>query len=483
MKQSFIYLMTLSLGLSMPVHAGDTFLKAPDAPKYETCELITHDNGNGGTFQTQDKVCLDRNTVLRRNYNAMVEAYNRSTRMISTDASTTVKPAVPQYETCTTVDNGNGGSYADWGCQSRNQAKEHDYNIQNSAWNTMQTQLAAANQQSLKSEAERQAAALQSSSATEALRIAADKNQQSAQKSSMAATITMALSVAAGVKFAITCIYPSVCQYPYLAASIAFAMMSAKNSRQANANENSGYSACQAQSSLSGSTGSCVSPTPYTTPKVDPTAITKNFDSSGNCIATEKTVCTTILSSLPAGTNIKDTIRGLSSFASAPPFKFNSDGTITGKNGKIYKPSDFTSAKSMMDAGFTADQASQAMAALGKSGSAIAPGLDKAKDDLKSTANADKLAAEFGGVSISGSGSGSGGGDKGAGSSSGTLGSHSIDGSGGAGSGSNDGRNPAGEGLTRDFNGEAIGSAGDDIFSMMNRRYKMKTAQDSFISN
>ena len=65
------------------------------------------------------------------------------------------------------------------------------------------------------------------------------------------------------------------------------------------------------------------------------------------------------------------------------------------------------------------------------------------------------------------------------------MGSHNIDGSGSGGghSGSNDGRNPAGEGLTRDFNGEAIGSAGDDIFSMMNRRYKMKTAQDSFISN
>jgi hypothetical protein len=43
-------------------------------------------------------------------------------------------------------------------------------------------------------------------------------------------------------------------------------------------------------------------------------------------------------------------------------------------------------------------------------------------------------------------------------------------------------REPAtAEGLAKDFNGELIGVAGDDIFKMMNRRYKLKTAQDSFI--
>ncbi|MCC2679932.1 MAG: hypothetical protein K0R29_2508, partial [Pseudobdellovibrio sp.] len=38
------------------------------------------------------------------------------------------------------------------------------------------------------------------------------------------------------------------------------------------------------------------------------------------------------------------------------------------------------------------------------------------------------------------------------------------------------------EGLAKDFNGELIGVAGDNIWKMMNRRYKLKTAQDSFMN-
>jgi hypothetical protein len=37
------------------------------------------------------------------------------------------------------------------------------------------------------------------------------------------------------------------------------------------------------------------------------------------------------------------------------------------------------------------------------------------------------------------------------------------------------------EGLSKDFNGELIGVSGDDIFKMMNRRYRLKTDQDSFL--
>lgn len=43
-------------------------------------------------------------------------------------------------------------------------------------------------------------------------------------------------------------------------------------------------------------------------------------------------------------------------------------------------------------------------------------------------------------------------------------------------------RKPSAEGLTKDYNGDLIGAAGDDIFTMMNRRYKLKTEQDSFIA-
>ena len=44
-------------------------------------------------------------------------------------------------------------------------------------------------------------------------------------------------------------------------------------------------------------------------------------------------------------------------------------------------------------------------------------------------------------------------------------------------------RDPASaEGLAKDFNGDMIGVAGDDIFKMMNRRYKLKASQDNFIA-
>ena len=44
------------------------------------------------------------------------------------------------------------------------------------------------------------------------------------------------------------------------------------------------------------------------------------------------------------------------------------------------------------------------------------------------------------------------------------------------------GRGPSSEGLSRDFKGDLIGAAGDDIFSMMKRRYILKNEQDSFIA-
>lgn len=41
-------------------------------------------------------------------------------------------------------------------------------------------------------------------------------------------------------------------------------------------------------------------------------------------------------------------------------------------------------------------------------------------------------------------------------------------------------RKPSSAGLVKDFHGDMIGAAGDDIFTMMNRRYQLKNDQDSF---
>lgn len=475
MKQSLGTLVLLGLSLSLQAQTSmdqansGTYLKPPAAPQYETCGYITVDNGFGGAYQMADKECQARNAEKQRNYNAALEVYNRSTRIMSADASTTTKPAEPTYENCQTTDNGVGGYNYDYGCQQRNQQKQRDYNIQISAWNRMQQEEAQQNQAAQSEEQRRALAESQAQSTADALRKAQEQNQKAAKKSQQAASITQGISIAFGVSYAATCAAFGGCQTPLLVASMAFGLMSSKSSRQASQNVASGVSACQTQAQISATNSSdcsAMSNLPTT-----PTPLTSIFDANGNCIATDKSVCEQVTAGLPPGTNIKDVMKGASQFASTPPYKTNPDGSVTTKDGKTYKPSDFSSKEALMAAGLNAADASSVMAALGKSG--LKGILDKAKEDLKNASNG--KSTNFGGDTI---GSGAEISSASAGNASGALGSKAI------GDGLGDGkRNPAGAGLTRDFNGETIGAAGDDIFSMMNRRYKMKTAQDSFISN
>lgn len=484
MKQSLSTLIILGLSLSLQAQTSmdqannSTYLKPPAAPQYEVCGYVAVDNGYGGTYQVADQACRDRNAEKQRNYNAALESYNRQSRMMSSDASTTKKPEEPVYENCQTSDNESGGYRVDYACQQRNQQKQHDYSIQINAWNKMQQEQAQQNQAAQSEEQRRALAEAQAQSATEALRKAQEQNQKSAKKSQMAATITQGISIGFGVAFAASCAGAgATCNYGFLASSIAFGMLSSKSSRQASQNVASGVSACQTQAQLNSSgSGDCsaIANTPTT-----PTPITSVFDQNGNCIATDKNLCGQVEAGLPPGTNIKDVVKGASQFAMTPPFKTNPDGSVTMKNGKTLKPSDFASKEALMAAGLSADEASAAMASLGKAGLGLPKdALDKAKEDLKTASSGKKV--DFGGGEIGG-----GGGSESASSAnaSGALGSKSIGGGLAGGDGRDSKRNPAGAGLTRDFNGEAIGAAGDDIFSMMNRRYKMKTAQDSFISN
>lgn len=481
MKQSFGALATFLFSFSLYAQSSmdqansATYLKPPPAPQYETCGYIAVEARGGGTYQVQDQACQNRNAEKQRNYSAALEVYNRSTRMMSADASKSVKPVEPTYEDCKTTETGAGGYYMDYACQRRNQEKQRDYNIQMSGWNKMQEE-ESKNSQAAQSEEQRRALAeAQAASATEALRKAQEQNQKSANSSNKAATITQGLSIAAGVAFAVSCSGAgATCQYGFLAASIGFGMMSSKSSRQASQNMASAASACTTQAQLNAASSADCSAVANTPTGATP-LVPNVFDKDGNCVASDKSICDQIIAGLPAGTNIKDVVKGASTFASTPPYKTNPDGSVTTKDGKTFKPSDFSSKEALMAAGLSADQASAAMASMGKAGlGSLSSGVEKAKADLNS--HAKKI--DFGGGAIAGSSSeGAAAGME----ASGALSSKSI-----GGSGSRDGlgkRTPAGEGLTRDFNGESIGAAGDDIFSMMNRRYKMKTAQDTFISN
>jgi len=490
MKQSFAALAIL--GLSLSLHAegsmdqanSGTYLKPPAAPQYETCGYTTVENGHGGTYQVQDQACQNRNAEKQRNYSAALEVYNRSSRMLSADASKSSKPATPVYEDCKTTETGSGGYYMDYACQQRNQAKQNDYNIQMSGWNKMQEEESKTNQAAQSEEQRRALAEAQSASATEALRKAQEQNQKSASSSNKAATITQALSIASGVAFAVSCAGAgATCNYAFLAASIGFGMMSSKNSRQASQNVASAASACATQAQLNASSNTDCNAVANTQTGATP-LVPGVFNTNGECVASDKSICDKIIADLPAGTNIKDVVKGASTFAMTPPYKTNPDGSVTTKDGKTFKASDFNNKEALMAAGLSEEQAAAAMSSMGKAGlGSPSSGVEQAKADLKD-AHGKKI--DFGGGSISGSSS-EGSGAAGAGmEASGALSSKSIGGSAsGAGNGHNGlgKRNPAGEGLTRDFNGESIGAAGDDIFSMMNRRYKMKTAQDTFISN
>jgi hypothetical protein len=141
----------------------------------------------------------------------------------------------------------------------------------------------------------------------------------------------------------------------------------------------------------------------------------------------------------------------------------NADGTVKLKNGKNLGLSAFDSKKAMMDAGMSAAQADQMLAMMAK---------QKALGEL----NAKKmLAKENGSDSGDGLSAGAMAGTK-------TDGTGNGDAEGGLGKNVDKNRGLASEGLTKDFNGELIGARGDDIFKMMNRRYRLKASQDSFIT-
>ncbi len=133
-------------------------------------------------------------------------------------------------------------------------------------------------------------------------------------------------------------------------------------------------------------------------------------------------------------------------------------------NGKEFKASDFSSAESMLAAGLPKDLVGKVMAAVAK--------LEK--DATK------KLAAR---MPVGGFAEDSGGGA----ASASIAGAKGFDANTGASIGGAPrplARDPASvniAGLTKNFNGEAIGVAADSIFSMMTRRYKLKEKQNSFI--
>jgi len=295
---------------------------------------------------------------------------------------------------------------------------------------------------------------------------ARDQNNTAAGKYGISQMLTQIASMVALGKFAMTC-SSGTCNPAYLALGIAMAMFSQQAGQQKQSHNTAAYQACNLSNQVTNSQQNCgAAPGPFNYAGYPSNAVISPenlIDPNGQCIAAAD-ICNQITAGLPPGTSLRDYRRGVSEFASGKiPLKANPDGTFTNtKTGKTYSADDFKDAASMAAAGMSA--ADIAMANAMKNGmNSIAGSLDPSKDlkalngggeyeDAAARAAAAAAAAAAGDGTLNTNGLGK---DRGIASA---------------------------EGLAKDFNGELIGVAGDDIWKMMNRRYKLKTAQDSFMS-
>lgn len=302
---------------------------------------------------------------------------------------------------------------------------------------------------------------------SEAARQAAQRSQQANKDAKSAYQLSQLLSaVTSVVSFSMcTPASPTPC---ILGAFMAAQSLTAGN--QKNVQAEAARMSCETGNSYGATQVQCGSSPPV----IDNTRFPFNtepplneiVDNNGNCTGSAE-LCNDILRGLPPGTTLNDLSRGLSAFASGkPPAKIDKDGNISTNDGKKYPPGSLDEAGELQKAGLSPDQAKALLAAMGKSMGGDAAGAAKAGTGLDSLAGLDGLGGEDAGAKAGGIG--------------------------GAGNGEADGSEldadknkrkiAAAEGLAKDFNGELIGVAGDDIFKMMNRRYVLKVKQDSFMA-
>lgn len=260
----------------------------------------------------------------------------------------------------------------------------------------------------------------------------------------------------------------------FAAAGAAFLLLNGKANNQADQHAASANEACKTFNQLSSAQKDC-SGAGTTTQTIPP--VTTWYDNEGKCKATAPPECKNIAGTGSGSTTTK--IPSNCKDASGKPiscvtaglgsFKQNPDGSIkvkTPSGYKTYTIADFADKKSMMAAGLTAAQADALMDQLYGKNSILA----KAGLEAKDLAKQDKKFSDFGNV-----GSGTNVINLDETKNANKKFGEKLD-------PSADGRRPSSEGLTREFNGDLIGAAGDDIFTMMKRRYNLKAEQDTFIS-
>ena len=335
----------------------------------------------------------------------------------------------------------------------------------------------------VQTEADKKKAELNDKSATGSMSEIQSKNEGAQTLYKIAG---VALAGYAAMKFAqaASCGGPSMgsCIPPLVAAGAAFLLLSAKSNQQAGEHANAANEACKTYNQLSSEQKDCSAGSGGGGGGSIPPVITDIYSPDGKCLTTAPPGCKdlvgtgsgTSITKIP--TNCKDASGKAISCITAGmgAYKQNPDGSVTvkTKNGdKTYTAADFADKKAMMAAGMSAADADKLMDDLYGKNSALA----KAGLDAKALSDAAGKNKSLGDFTSGGSGSASvvnvdaskdahkKFGDK--------LGDSALA-----------DRRPSSEGLSRDFNGDLIGAAGDDIFSMMKRRYNLKNEQDTFIA-
>lgn len=388
-------------------------------------------------------LALTTSTVYGQTSQQMTNAQQQSMTMTTTGIQ---PPPPPNYSQCT-------GRTDEASCRQQVDAQ---YQSNLTYYNQVrQQELAAQQQQQLASQRLYNGAQ----------QAAADSRDQNQQASGAYGTSQMLTQVASMVAMGV---YASSggTNTAALALSIAMAIFSQQAGQQKQSHNTAAYQACSLSNQVTNAQQNCgAAPGPFNYagyPNNSTIPPENLINPNGQCIASPE-ICNQITAGLPPGTSLRDFRRGLAEFASGKGvLRANPDGTFTNtKSGRTYSANDFKDAASMAAAGMSPADialASNMKNGLGNIASAFDPNKDlKAMngggefEDAASQAAGAAAAAAAGDQALNNAG----------------FGNRNI---------------AAAEGLAKDFNGELIGVAGDDIWKMMNRRYKLKTAQDSFMN-
>lgn len=437
-----------------------------------TCQKVVspywNSNQGGSPPMVDDPACVkenNRRAQLRANARG---AQGMAARVSAGDGTDLVAPKAPAYN-CGSMDPHSSEYQA---CQSAYDAANRQYQKDLEVYNLAQKEIKEGQRDKENAALEEQ----KNKSAAATLAEIKAKNDQGKKEYDKTAKTAMLLGlgfVAAGTACASSCPTGCCAAAPGLfAAAAAQFLINSKAKKQSSEHAASAANACNSLNQLSSQPTDCS--TQGNGGNSSSTTVGSYDPVTGKCLPEDSPECKQLPTTSVLPPTVRDSLKA-SGFAmgkvNGDQFSILPDGSVKLKNGKVYKDGDFKDMNSLMGMGLSAAAAKGVMdsLALGGASGLGKAGLDKEKKEYKDNYGA--LGGADGTTTVV---------DTGKGPDSGKTFSDDLEKN--KGDKYSDERKPSSEGLAKEFNGELIGVAGDDIFLMMNRRYKLKSEQDSFIA-